>query len=78
MHSCPLLNKNIVYNKEKSDLEASLHLLKSRKAVAVALVEATAYEEATESGELVEEPQVPNKLSAQLNGLVIMCKSFYK
>lgn len=37
--------------KKKADLEASLHLLKSQKAVAVALAEAAAYEEAIESGE---------------------------
>lgn len=47
--------------KKKADLEANLHLLKSQKAVAVALAEAAAYEEAIESGELVEEPQVPDQ-----------------
>lgn len=33
----------------------------SQKAVAIALAEAAAYEEANESGELVEEPQVPEQ-----------------
>nr|XP_055053880.1 uncharacterized protein LOC129439016 [Misgurnus anguillicaudatus] len=47
--------------KKKADLEANLHVLKSQKAVAVALAEAAAYEEAIESGDLVDEPQVPEQ-----------------